>query len=61
MRHMRLSVVGGVRDNPDSKKMLMSIYARLVERYGIEYDEIAKYNTGTSYTIMIADGRVKIF
>ncbi len=61
LKYMKLFVVGGVRNNQDSMNNLMTIYTQLIERYGINYDEITKFNTGISHTILIHNGETKIF
>ena len=61
LKNMKLFVVGGVRGDPNSVKNLVLVYTTLVEKFGINYDEIAKFNTGISYNIVIYEGEVKVF
>jgi hypothetical protein len=61
LKNMKLYVVGGVRDLQDSRNTLMFVYTQLVDRYGVNFDEITKFNTGISHTIIIDNGEVKIF
>jgi len=60
LRNMKLTVVGGVRDHPDSVKNLMLVYTLLTEKYGIDYEEIVSFNTGISYNIVIHNGEVNV-
>ncbi len=61
LKNMKLFVVGGVRNNHDSVNNLRTVYKLLIERYGVNCDEIIKFNTGVSRSIMIHDGKIKIF
>jgi hypothetical protein len=58
---LRFWVVGGVRDMPASIQTLHTAYRVLVERFGVEFDEITKFNTGVSYNILIHKGEVRVF
>lgn len=57
---MKLTVVGGVRDHPGSVKNLKLVYTLLMEKYGFDYDELASFNTGVSYNIVIHNGEVNV-
>ena len=61
LEHMKIVVVGGVRDNQNSTSTLMAVYSQLVERHGVSFDDITKSNTGVSHTIVIHNGESKIF
>ncbi len=61
MKSMKLAVVGGVRGHPTSVRTLKTVYTHLVDHNGIEYDDITKFNTGISHTVVILNGEIKIF
>ena len=58
---LRLWVVGGVRESPASVRTLHAVYRILVDRLGVHFDEIMKFNTGISYNILIHNGEVRVF
>jgi hypothetical protein len=58
---MRFWVVGGVREMPASVHTLHNVYSVLIESFGVDFDEITKFNTGVSYHILNHEGAIVVF
>lgn len=61
LRHMEIAVVGGIKNNPQSVSNLHLLYKELVMKYGVNFRDILKYNTGTSHILAIFHGKVMVF
>lgn len=57
---MKIVVVGGVRSKK-SIENLHSVYKLLVDTYGVKYEDIGKFNTGVSMSLMIHEKAIKFF
>jgi hypothetical protein len=60
LKDMKLYVVGGVPENIKSQTNLVFLYRELVEKYGVKYEQIEKYNSGLSFSIAVVNGKIVV-
>jgi hypothetical protein len=54
-------VIGGVREIPASVQTLHDVYSVLIDSFGVDFDEITKFNTGVTYNILNHKGSIVVF